>query len=59
MSTYLLKKFDRLGRLRGHGELQGVDDDDVVAWAVKLPPSYRYELWCADRLVFQSGLPEL
>jgi hypothetical protein len=56
MTTYLLKKFDRFGRPHGYGELQGVDEAEVVAWAAKLPGSFRYELWCEQRLVFQSDV---
>jgi hypothetical protein len=58
MPTYLLKKFDGSGQLKGHGEIDGPDDDDVVAWAVKLPHSYGYEIWCADRLVYQTATPQ-
>jgi hypothetical protein len=54
MLTYLLKKYDGAGHLKGHGEFDGVDDAEVIAWAKKLPCSCRYELWCEDRLIYQS-----
>ena len=54
MLTYLLKKYDGSGQLKGYGELDAVDDNDIVAWARKLPRSCRYELWCEQRLVYQS-----
>ena len=54
MNTYLLKKFDKVGQLKGYGELHSDEDDEVVAWATRLPRSYTYELWQAERLVYAS-----
>jgi hypothetical protein len=55
MLTYQLKKYDGSGRLKGLGEFDGADDQEVIAWAKKLPGSCRYELWCEDRLIYQSS----
>jgi hypothetical protein len=54
MNTYLLKKFDKVGQLKGYGELHSDEDDEVVAWATQLPRSYTYELWQAERLIYAS-----
>jgi hypothetical protein len=55
MLTYLLKKYDGSGRPKGQGQFDGADDQEVIAWAMKLPRSCRYELWCEDRLIYQSS----
>lgn len=54
MPKYLLKKFDKVRQLKGYGEFEGRGDDEVIAWAFKLPPSYSYELWCEDRIIYRS-----
>jgi hypothetical protein len=58
MNTYLLKKFDKVGQLKGYGELSSNEDDEVVAWAARLPRSYTYELWRAERLIYASDAHE-
>lgn len=55
MTNYLLKKFKGDGAPAGHGEFEGESDEEVLAWVKRLPRSFRYELWRAERQLFSAN----
>jgi hypothetical protein len=56
MALYIMKTFDRNGRLVGRSEFRAARDDEATAIMRSLMENRSWELWCGSRRVADSSI---